>query len=83
MFKIVVGQDVHPILKSFPDRNVQPGHWQPWLARIEHHPDFQSEHVKDVNPYLGQNFFPSFVKIPFSVYKKTMILSRKRNQDPN
>lgn len=55
----------------------------PDLARIEHHPDFQSEHVKDVNPYLGQNFFPSFAKITFSVYKKTMILSRKRNQDPN
>lgn len=41
----------------------------PDLARIEHHPDFQSEHVKDVNPYLGQNFFPSFAKITFSVYK--------------
>lgn len=26
MFKIVVGQDVHPILKSFPGRTVQPGH---------------------------------------------------------
>ena len=40
----------------------------PDLAMIELHPDFQSEHVKDVNPYLGQNFFPSFAKITFSVY---------------